>query len=72
MLTRVCSQDKVESVRRRQWSDMVKDDDRSQVMKQIDANLRKVYQETLEQEIPERFQQLLERLKERDSGDDRG
>ncbi|MBD3679955.1 MAG: regulator [Rhodobacteraceae bacterium] len=41
-------------------------------MKQIDANLRKVYQETLEQEIPERFQQLLERLKERDSGDDRG
>lgn len=30
---------------------------------QIDANLRKVYQKTLEEDVPDRFTELLERLK---------
>ena len=36
------------------------------VMRQIDENLRRVYQEAASEEIPDRFQQLLERLKEQD------
>ena len=36
------------------------------VMRQIDENLRRVYQEAANEEIPDRFQQLLERLKEQD------
>ena len=34
--------------------------------RQIDENLRRVYKETVEEEIPERFQQLLQKLKERE------
>lgn len=33
----------------------------------IEQNLRKVYQETLEEEIPDRFVSLLKRLRETDS-----
>ena len=35
-------------------------------MRQIDENLRRVYQEAANQEVPDRFQKLLERLKEQD------
>ena len=35
-------------------------------MRQIDENLRKVYEEAVENDIPDRFQQLLQRLKEQD------
>ncbi|PTQ74919.1 NepR family anti-sigma factor [Celeribacter persicus] len=34
---------------------------------QIEANLRRVYQKTLEEEIPDRFLDLLEKLKEQDA-----
>ena len=36
-------------------------------MRQIDENLRRVYDETAEEAIPERLQRLLEKLKEQDS-----
>lgn len=37
------------------------------LMRQIDENLRRVYDETATEAIPDRFQKLLERLKEQDS-----
>lgn len=33
----------------------------------IDANLRRVYEETVEQGIPDRFKDLLEQLKQQDN-----
>lgn len=47
---------------------MSKDQKTSSVMRQIDENLRRVYFDTEDDEIPERFQQLLRRLKEKDEG----
>ncbi|WP_321364656.1 NepR family anti-sigma factor [uncultured Celeribacter sp.] len=38
---------------------------------QIEMNLKKVYQKTLEEEVPDRFLELLEQLKEQDMRDDR-
>ena len=35
-------------------------------MRQIDENLRRVYQEAASEEIPDRFQKLLQRLKEQE------
>ena len=37
------------------------------VMRQIDENLRRVYDEAASQQVPERFQKLLDELKEQDS-----
>jgi hemerythrin-like domain-containing protein len=36
-------------------------------MRQIDENLRRVYDETAGEAIPDRFQRLLEQLKEQDA-----
>lgn len=36
---------------------------RTHLYEQIDANLRKAYQETLNEELPERFQSLIDRLR---------
>lgn len=41
-----------------------KNDDRE---RSIDENLRKVFDETLEQGVPDRFKMLLSQLKEQDS-----
>ena len=35
-------------------------------MRQIDENLRRVYEETAREDVPDRFQKLLQRLKEQD------
>ncbi|ASM73933.1 MULTISPECIES: NepR family anti-sigma factor [Roseobacteraceae] len=35
--------------------------------KQIDDNLRRVFQEKVEEEVPERFKQLLAQLQEQDT-----
>lgn len=37
------------------------------LMRQIDQNLRRVYDETAAEKVPERFQKLLEKLKEQDA-----
>lgn len=34
---------------------------------QIDENLKKVFQETLDEEVPDRFRDLLERLRQKES-----
>jgi hypothetical protein len=37
----------------------------------IDENLRRVYQETVDEGIPDRFKSLLEQLKQQDQAPDR-
>lgn len=43
--------------------DKTKEKNRKAVQQQIDENLRRVYEEALVQEIPDRFAQLLEQLR---------
>ncbi|MEM1428744.1 MAG: NepR family anti-sigma factor [Pseudomonadota bacterium] len=43
---------------------MVQDDRKKRLDQQIDENLRKVYQRTLEEDVPERFHDLLRKLKD--------
>ncbi len=45
---------------------MTRDDRNSRLDEQIDENLRKVYRRTLEEEVPERFHDLLRKLREQD------
>ena len=44
------------------------DDDRARV---IDENLKRVYQEALEEGVPDRFKDLLNQLKQQDAAQDR-
>ena len=46
------------------FMEMVQDDENRRLDRQIDENLRKVYQKTLEEEVPERFHLLLRKLRE--------
>ncbi len=39
---------------------------RSRMQEQIDENLRRVYQETLDEKVPDRFLELLEALRKKD------
>jgi len=41
--------------------------DRTAIDQQIDDNLRRIYQQALEEEIPDHLKQLLERLREQDA-----
>lgn len=43
---------------------------RHELDEQIEANLKRVYQKTLEEEIPDRFRDLLEQLKQQDARDE--
>ena len=43
-------------------------DARRAAQQEIDENLRRVYQEALEQELPDRFSQLLQQLRQKESG----
>ncbi len=45
---------------------MTKNDRTSSVMRQIDENLRRVYKDEQAKEVPDRFKDLLQRLKDRD------
>ncbi len=42
----------------------------SSVMRQIDENLRRVYQQDSSEEVPDRFKKLLDQLKSKDNGDE--
>jgi len=46
---------------------MVQDDRKTRLDQQIDENLRKVYQSRIEEDVPDRFRDLLRRLKEQES-----
>jgi hypothetical protein len=45
---------------------MAENDPKAKVRQQIDHNLKRVYQETLEEEVPDRFKALLAQLREKD------
>lgn len=45
---------------------MEKDDKTSRLERQIDENLRRVYAQAVEQDMPERFEHLLRKLREQD------
>jgi Anti-sigma factor NepR len=45
---------------------MVQDKDAPRLKAQIDENLKRVYQEGLEAEVPERFKSLLAQLREKE------
>ena len=46
---------------------MAEKKDTSGLKAQIDENLKRVYQQTLEEEVPDRFKELLEQLRKKDS-----
>jgi len=46
------------------YSDMAENDPRSKVRRQIDENLRRIYDDTLNEPIPDRLTQLLEQLRQ--------
>lgn len=50
---------------------MERDDKDSNLEQQIDENLRKVYQKTLQEEVPDRLVSLLRQLRDQDGQDGR-
>lgn len=49
---------------------MAREKPKTSLDEQIEENLRKVYQRTLEEDVPDRFMDLLEKLKEQDAQND--
>jgi hypothetical protein len=47
---------------------MAQDKDASRLKAQIDENLKRVYAEALDAEVPERFKLLLAQLREKEAG----
>nr|WP_168184063.1 NepR family anti-sigma factor [Pseudoruegeria sp. SK021] len=43
-------------------------EDTSGLKSQIDENLKRVYREALEEDVPDRFKDLLEQLRKKESG----
>lgn len=41
---------------------------KSKIKEQIDQSLKRVYEDILNEEVPDRFKQLLAQLREKDSG----
>ena len=50
---------------------MGKDVDKPALQQQIDENLKRVYKETLEEEVPDRFRLLLEELRRKQAAEKR-
>jgi hypothetical protein len=46
---------------------MAQERDKAGLQQQIDENLKRVYEEALGQEVPDRFKQLLAQLREKDT-----
>ncbi|MEL6595478.1 MAG: NepR family anti-sigma factor [Pseudomonadota bacterium] len=51
---------------------MAQDNKRPRGKDTIDANLKRVYDETLQEDVPDRFKDLLAQLKAQDSGKQNG
>jgi hypothetical protein len=49
---------------------MPQDSEKSEVERDIDDNLRKVYREMVEQDVPDRFRDLLDQLRQSEESDD--
>ena len=46
---------------------MTADDPRAKLRSQIDENLKLIYDQTLKEEVPDRFLKLLEQLRDQDN-----
>jgi Anti-sigma factor NepR len=54
------------------YGEMSKDTPRSKVKQQIDENLKRVYDASLNEDVPDRFKQLLDQLRaQQNSGGDK-
>lgn len=51
---------------------MAQDKNEKDLDRDIDANLRRVYEDVLSEPVPERFKELLERLKSAEDGASKG
>ena len=51
------------------YSDMADSTPRSKMRDQIDENLKRIYDETLHEDIPDRLTQLLDQLRRKASGE---
>ena len=49
------------------WQEMAQEKNSSGLKGQIDENLKRVYQEALEEEVPDRFKELLEQLRKKEA-----
>lgn len=47
------------------YSDMAENDPKSKVRRHINENLRRIYDETLNEQVPDKLTQLLEQLRQR-------
>jgi hypothetical protein len=50
------------------YGQMAEDKSKAQLKQHIDQNLKRVYDDALNEELPDRFKQLLERLRQKDAG----
>ena len=48
--------------------DMAVDPKKSRITDQIDENLKRVYEDLLKEQVPDRFKELLAQLKEKERG----
>lgn len=53
------------------YQQMSKDNPSEKTRQQIDENLKRVFQEQVDQELPDRFKDLLAQLKNRDGSKDK-
>jgi Anti-sigma factor NepR len=51
------------------YSDMAENNPKSKVRRHIDENLRRIYDETLNEQIPDKLTQLLEQLRQKNAMD---
>ena len=49
------------------WQAMAQNKDAPRIRAQIDENLKRVYDEALEAEVPTRFRELLEQLRQKEA-----
>jgi hypothetical protein len=54
---------------RKEKGHMPEQDPKARLRQQIDDNLKRVYQEAVAEDVPDRFKQLLAQLRAKDSGD---
>ncbi|MEX1661245.1 NepR family anti-sigma factor [uncultured Thioclava sp.] len=50
------------------YSDMADEKSKSSIKEQINENLKRVYEEALQEEVPDRFKDLLAQLKAKEGG----
>jgi hypothetical protein len=50
------------------YADMAENNPKSKIRDQIDENLKRIYDETLREEIPDRLTQLLDQLRRKSDG----